>query len=137
MTQKKSSLQQCFILSIVIVLLIIMQNVTASNAYAQTVYSASLTGPHQVPPNTSPGKGTMTLTLLPGNQTATLNISFSGLLGTEVNAHIHAPAGPGDTNAIQIIIPLGSPISNYMINLTAQQLQWLQQGLMYGDIHSN
>src|SRR5579859_3452994 len=107
------------------------------NTYAQTatVYTSNLTGPNQVPPNTSPATGTATLTIT--GTTGTINLSFSKLLGTEVNAHIHGPAAAGDVNAIIFIIPLGSPINNFTVNLTQQQLQWLQSGLLYMDVHSN
>jgi len=113
-----------------------VQIVLCPQAYAQTVYSTNLTGPKQVPPNTSPGTGTGNVTLQPDGKSIQINLTFSNLLGTQTNAHIHGPAAPGDTNAIIVVIPNGSPVNNYSATLNPQQIQWLQTNLLYLDVHS-
>lgn len=132
MINKRLSVQQYFVFFISFLLLFIIQNTVAKTAYAQ-VYTANLTNQKQISPNT----GTATLTLVHGGPIANFNFSFSGLLGTEVSAYIHGPTSPVSADVVQFIIPLGSPINNYTITLTAQQLQWLQQELLYVDIRSN
>src|SRR5882762_4990738 len=122
--------------SIYFLLIIFVQIVLCPQAYAQTVYSTNLTGPKQVPPNTSPGTGTGNVTLQPDGKSIQINLTFSNLLGTQTNAHIHGPAAPGDTNAIIVVIPNGSPVNNYSATLNPQQIQWLQTNLLYLDVHS-
>jgi hypothetical protein len=58
---------------------------------AVTIYSTSLDGPSEAPPNASPGIGSARVTYDSGGHTLAFDVTFSGLLGTTTAAHIHAP----------------------------------------------
>ena len=63
----------------------------ASAAHSQVaVYSATLSGAAEAPPNASLGTGTATITFDLGASTMRVQASFAGLTGTTTNAHIHA-----------------------------------------------
>lgn len=58
------------------------------------VYTASLTGPAENPPNTSPGIGTATVTYDSDLHTLGIEVIFSDLIGTTTSAHIHCCIDP-------------------------------------------
>lgn len=53
-------------------------------------YFAVLDGPSESPPNASPGTGFALVDINVGAMTMSLDVSFSGLLGTTTASHIHA-----------------------------------------------
>ena len=62
-----------------------------------TVYSTTLTGPGENPPNASPATGMALVTVDDVANTMRVEASFSGLLGTVTAAHIHCCiAAPGN-----------------------------------------
>jgi hypothetical protein len=64
------------------------------------VYTASLSGPAESPPNASPGTGTATITFDTTAATMRVQASFSGLTGTTTASHIHCcTAVPGVSTA--------------------------------------
>jgi hypothetical protein len=76
-------------------------------AHADTIYSATLLGSNEVPPNASPGMGSAVFTL--SGNLLTINESFSGLTAPASAAHIHCCA-PLGTNAI-VAVPF-TPFPN-------------------------
>lgn len=63
---------------------------------APVVFTGTLAGGSEVPPVTTPGTGTVTITYDPVTHGLTHDVNFSGLLGTVTAAHIHCcAAGPG------------------------------------------
>ena len=62
---------------------------SVSNA-AIFVYTTTMNGANEAPPNASPGTGTATLTFDTTLNTMRLQASFSGLVGTTTASHIHA-----------------------------------------------
>ena len=62
---------------------------SVSNA-AIIVYTTTMNGANEAPPNASPGTGTATLTFDTTLNTMRLQASFSGLVGTTTASHIHA-----------------------------------------------
>jgi hypothetical protein len=71
-----------------------------SSLAAPVVYHADLSGPAEAPPNASPGTGDADVTYDPLLHTLTIDVDFSGLLGTTTNAHIHCcTAVPGAATA--------------------------------------
>jgi len=66
-------------------------------SYADTlVFGASLSGPAESPPNTSPGIGSTTVTYNTVAHTLRVQITFSGLVAGTTASHIHTPtAVPG------------------------------------------
>lgn len=70
-------------------------------------FFANLNGPSESPPNASPGTGTAVVTLNTDTHQLTVDISFSGLLGTTTASHIHCcTAVPGvSTTGIATVTP--------------------------------
>ncbi|MEP6982885.1 MAG: CHRD domain-containing protein [Sphingomicrobium sp.] len=66
---------------------------TCANAAqaAINIYSATLTGPNESPPNASPGTGSATVTIDTVANTMLVYVTFAGLQGTTTASHIHAP----------------------------------------------
>src|ERR1700691_2786836 len=78
---------------------------SASPTYAAgTAYKAALNGASEVPPTTSTGTGTATVTYDASTKTVTWQGSFSGLSGPATAAHIHGPAEAGKNAGV--IVPL-------------------------------
>ena len=68
----------------------------ASSIQAATlVFNGVLQGSQEVPSNTSPGTGAVSLVIDSVTRNWSLTGSFSGLNGNANNAHIHGPAAPG------------------------------------------
>jgi hypothetical protein len=61
---------------------------------APMLFTATLTGPAENPPNASPGIGTSLVTLDTAANTLRLQVSFSDLLGVITVAHIHCCIAP-------------------------------------------
>jgi hypothetical protein len=69
------------------------------------------------------------------------SISYSDLVGTENNAHFHAPASVGENAPVLFAIspdpsPFGSPKTGCVGPLTSQDRSNLRRGLFYINIHS-
>ncbi len=72
--------------------------VTVQAQAAPITYTAVLSGPAEAPPNASPGTGFATVIIDSTAHTMAVSATFSGLIGTSTNAHIHcctATAGTG------------------------------------------
>jgi hypothetical protein len=67
------------------------------SAYAGPIYyTATLNGPSESPPNASPGAGFATVIVDSILHTLSVDVTFSGLIGTTTASHIHAAtAVPG------------------------------------------
>lgn len=75
--------------------------------FATTVYTGILLGSNEVPSNSSPATGNITVTL--NFNALTVNETFSGLVGgPAANAHIHCCALPG-SNAVVALPFTGFP----------------------------
>ena len=68
----------------------------AAAGHAQ-VYTAFLDGPSEATPNASPGTGFATVTVNAGLNTMRVQVSFSGLVGMDAAAHIHASTAVAGT----------------------------------------
>ncbi|HEY6991107.1 MAG TPA: CHRD domain-containing protein [Bryobacteraceae bacterium] len=75
----------------------------AAPLFAATVFSTTLSGANETPPNTSTGTGSMLVTLLA--DTLTVDITFSGLSAPSAAAHIHC-CGVG--RAAPIAVPFNT-----------------------------
>ena len=80
--------------------------VVSVSAFAQK-YDATLSGAQQVPPVTSTGTGTATMTL--DGDKLTYDVEYKDLSGPATAAHIHGPAAAG-ANA-GVMIPFANPAS--------------------------
>lgn len=99
------------------------------------LFVAYLNGAQPASPNSSSGAGTCTVSLSGDEATAKISLSFHALSSTETEAHIHGPAMHGSAGPTLFTLPFGE-ISDYQINLSPAQAQWLKSGLLYLDIHT-
>lgn len=74
----------------------------------EVVYTASLDGPSESPPNASPGTGFSTLTIDLDLLTMRVQADFSGLLGTTSACHIHGPTTDPFTGVASVMTPVPS-----------------------------
>ena len=107
--------------------------VVSVSAFAQK-YDATLSGAQQVPPVTSTGTGTATMTL--DGDKLTYDVEYKDLSGPATAAHIHGPAAAG-ANA-GVMIPFANPASPIKgtVNLTPEQVADLKAGKEYVNIHT-
>ena len=105
---------------------------------AATTFKADLKASSEVPPNTTTGTGSGTVTL--DGDKITWNITFSGLSGPAIAAHIHGPA-PAGKNA-GVLVPLytkGKPVTSPLTGsatLSAAQVTDLTNGQCYANVHT-
>jgi len=74
-----------------------------SNLPAATIYSTTLRGVNEVPPNGSPGTGSATVTL--NGDMLSVNETFSGLTAPAAAAHIHCCVPPGVNAVVAVPFP--------------------------------
>lgn len=85
---------------------------------------------------TSSGKGAGEFTLDPATKALTYTVTFEGLTGPALMAHIHGPADPG-ANA-GVVAPLSgttSPMTG-SVTLTDAQITELNAGKYYVNVHT-
>ena len=82
--------------------------IASSASGAIIVYTTSLAGLNESPPNASPGTGSATVTVDTDLHTMRIEASFSGLVGTTTAAHIHVINGPGDANLLDTLGPVAT-----------------------------
>jgi uncharacterized repeat protein (TIGR01451 family) len=99
------------------------------------LFTASLLGGQETPPNSSTATGTATLLLSPDETSARVSVNFSGLTSAETDAHIHGPAGPGVVGVILFPLPNGN-VSDFQISLTPTDVANLKNGLLYVNVHT-
>ena len=111
--------------------------ISAAGQAETMVFKAALDGASEVPPTTSAGTGTATATLDTATKKLGWEVTYTGLSGPALAAHIHGPAEPGK-NA-PVVIPFTgsrvSPIKGAKI-LTAAQMADLEAGKDYVNIHT-
>jgi hypothetical protein len=118
---------------------VLLNSTTASQA-APMKFKASMNGASEVPPTTSSGTGTCTVSYDPATKMLTWEGSFSGLTGPATAAHFHGPAESGKNAAPVIWISekgqnLASPFKG-SATLTDAQADELQKGLWYANVHT-
>src|ERR1700752_120758 len=110
---------------------------------ANTTLKASLDGKSEVPPNTTTGTASITVTYDPTSKKISWDGTYSGLTGPVTAAHIHGPADPGK-NAPPVVwlTKKGDPNPNFpspfkgSAELTADQAKDLLAGKYYANIHT-
>ena len=105
------------ILSLVVSAALCVLSVPAS---AAIIYNTTLSGPAEVPPNSSPAIGFALVTIDDSADTMRVQTIFSGLLGTTTAAHIHCcfnvagtVAGVATQTPTFVDFPLGVTIGTY------------------------
>ena len=105
------------------------------------LFTATLNGSQEVPPNASTATGSGTVFLNDAQTTITVNLNFAGLAAPATMAHIHGPASPG-TNAPVIFPFTGVPnatsgtIPEQTFAITPTQVSQLMNGLFYFNVHN-
>ena len=100
------------------------------------LFTATLNGAQETPPNNSTATGRATLLLSPDEKTGRVSVTFNSLSSAQTDAHIHGPAAPGVSAPPVFPLPLGQ-ISDFQITLTPSQVQDLKNGLLYVNVHSS
>ncbi len=111
-------------------------------SWGQLVYniSTTLSGLQEVPVRSTPATGSGFGTYNADTNWFDFTATFSGLTSPQTDQHFHAPALPGANAPVRIplgppVLPLGSPL-HFVGMLTDQQEEWLLDGLMYLNIHT-
>jgi glucose/arabinose dehydrogenase len=100
------------------------------------VFTATLNGAQETPPNNSTAVGTATLLLSPDEKTALVSLNYNGLSSAETAAHIHGPAAPGTAGAVLFPLPNGG-FTDFLISPSATDVQNLKNGQLYINVHSS
>jgi hypothetical protein len=103
-------------------------------------FTVQLTGSQEVPPVTTPGKGTADLSYDPSTRLLIWTVTNSDLSSAATMAHFHGPAPAGKNADVQIWIskrntPATSPIKG-QATLTPAQAQQLMAGDWYINVHT-
>ncbi|MBI1891328.1 MAG: CHRD domain-containing protein [Burkholderiales bacterium] len=105
------------------------------DARLRFIYSASLDGAQEVPPNASAGRGTGVLIVDPTDNAFTASIVTTGVADNAAHVHEGVPGTAGP-----VVIPLtkaqGSVVWTASGTLTAAQLASLERGDYYFNVHS-
>ena len=113
---------------------------TTRSQAATASYKADLKGASEVPPTTSAGTGSVTMTLDPDTKTLSWQGTFSGLTGPATAAHIHGPAEAGKNAGVLVWISekgksFDSPFKG-SATLTDAQITDLNNGMLYVNVHT-
>lgn len=104
-------------------------------------FNDPLQGLQEVPPNASPGTGSITGTYDDVSNTLSFNLMFSGLLGNTTAAHFHhAPpgvAGPVTIGSAGFPLGVTSGVYGNTYVLTPTQESQLMAGNWYYNVHTN
>lgn len=115
--------------------------ITMGDPATNSVFVNAYSGTQEVPPNNSPGTGTIMGIYNHVTNTINFSLLFSGLVANTNNAHFHGPAAPGVGAGVTIGhagFPLGVTSGFYSSTavLTNTQEMQLLSGLWYSNIHS-
>lgn len=112
---------------------------TASVAQGAIVqYAATLSGPSESPPNSSPATGSATFDYDTVTHSLTMSISFSGLVGTTTVAHIHADtavAGTGTAGVASGLVGWTTGLQSGSYTSTINMLSTATYGSSYLAAH--
>lgn len=100
-------------------------------------FKATLDGASEVPPTTGSGTGSATATLDTATGTLTWDVTYSGLSGPAMAAHIHGPAEAGKNAGV--VVPFGKDVASPIKGsktLTAPEVTDLEAGKYYVNIHT-
>ena len=92
-----------------VLLLFVLLIIGAAPAVAAPVlFSTSLSGPNEAPPNGSPGTGFAAVTIDPVAHTLHVQVTFQDLVAANTASHIHVINGPGDGNPLDTVGPVAT-----------------------------
>jgi hypothetical protein len=108
------------------------------NAPGAEVFEATLSGAQEVPAVASPGTGRAEVELNEGNSVIRWRVTYEGLTGPVVAAHLHGPATP--TQNAAVAIPFAGPLRSPMrgeLRITPEQALQLMSGQWYVNLHTD
>jgi len=113
----------------------------SSSAYAQTRFSAVLTGTQEAPPNAATALGNGTLILNAAENSVTVSADYFALSGVPTGAHVHGPADPGVNGPVIITFaPLPGSTTGVLAEqaqvVTPTQVADIKAGRWYFNIHN-
>ncbi len=109
-----------------------------SASAAETKLKASLDAKQEVPANASTGKGSAEITVNDTTKEVSWSVTYEGLSGDAVAAHIHGPAAAGANAGVVInfgMAPFKSPITG-KATATDAQIADILAGRTYVNIHT-
>ncbi|MGL4262513.1 MAG: CHRD domain-containing protein [Afipia sp.] len=107
-------------------------------AYAEKIsMKVNLTSTAEVPPNTSPGKGTADVTYDTTSKMLTWKTTYSGLTGPATMAHFHGPAEAGKNAPVVIPFKDAASGAEGSATLTDAQAADLMAGKLYINVHTD
>ena len=119
---------------------VLISAAATSAVYAEEVaYKATLKGSAEVPPTTSPGKGSVDATLDTSTKAFKWTISYEGLTGPATAAHFHGPAAVGQNAAPVVPVKVPEAASGNVSGtqtLTDAQIADLESGKWYFNVHT-
>jgi hypothetical protein len=110
---------------------------TTANAAEQKL-KASLDGKQEVPATASTGKGAAEITVNDATKEVSWNVTYEGLSGDVIAAHIHGPAAAGANAGVLInfgMPPFKSPITG-KATATDAQIADIMAGRTYVNLHT-
>jgi len=103
----------------------------------EVMFKATLSGASEVPPVVTAAKGTFSAKYIKANGLLLWNMTYEGLSGPAVGAHIHGPATEAQNAGI--VVGFNNPVSSPMAGqatLTPAQFADLQAGKWYVNVHT-
>lgn len=97
-------------------------------------FSADMNAASEVPPTDSQASGTADFMIDTDANTVTWKLTYDGLSGDAIAAHIHGPAG--DTENAPPMVTL-DPIKDGKGDITADQITAIQDGKAYVNVHTD
>lgn len=110
----------------------------ASAAAAEHKLKAVLDSKQEVPANASMGKGSAEITVNDATKEISWKVTYEGLTGDAVAAHIHGPAAAGTNAGVMVnfgMAPFKSPIEG-KATLTDAQMADILAGRAYVNLHT-
>lgn len=109
----------------------------AAPASAETMkMKATLSGPQEVPPTASAGRGEVDVTYDTATKALSWQGTYAGLTGPATAAHFHGPAAVGQNAGVSVPAPATASPFMGSTTLTDAQATALAGGQMYFNIHT-
>ena len=99
--------------------------------------SSRLSGAQEVPPVTTRGNGTATMTFNKETKVLSYSVNYSGLSGPAIAAHFHGPAPTGQNAGVKVPIPVGANPMQGSAQIKDEDVADLLGGRWYINIHTD
>jgi hypothetical protein len=100
-------------------------------------YEATLKGSAESPPTASAGKGDFTALLDPDRRVLDYTVTYTGLSGQVVGAHLGAASGQAADASVPVTLPAKGRTIHGVVQLTDSQINALNDGHWYFDISTS